>query len=438
MKKQNLLYLLLAIIVMAMLAVFLYQIPFINQRLAWRVDSWRARIKYTFKPPEEEIFVPSNQQAQLEEVVDATFQALTLTLTPSSTATPTPFEAATLPSGTITPSLTPTATTASTPLPSKIRLEGVRIEDQTWNNCGPANLSMALSYWGWKGDQAVTAAYLKPNERDKNVMPYEMVAYVKEETNLDAVSRIGGDLETIKRFLAAEYPVLVEAGFEGENFDDWMGHYQVITAYDDTNAQFLTQDSYKTADTPVSYQDMEKYWRHFNYRYIIIYPPEQGPEVQELLGPHYDEIYNFQQTAAKASNEIYALNGRAKFFAWFNRGSSLVALDDYAGAAIAYDEAFRIYPQLAEEERPWRMMWYQTGPYWAYYYTGRYYDVLSLATQTIENVSEPAIEESWYWRALAREALGDISGAIADLEKAVDLNENFEIGWYHLNRLRDQ
>ncbi len=126
-----------------------------------------------------------------------------------------------------------------------------------------------------------------------------------------------------------------------------------------------------------------------------------------------------------------------KAFAWFNRGTNLVYLDDYAGAAAAYDEYFGLYATLSQEERPWRNLWYQTGPYWAYFYVGRYFDVIDLATQTIITASEPAIEESWYWRGLAKEALGDIDGALADLERAVELNENFEIGWFHLERIRE-
>ena len=69
--------------------------------------------------------------------------------------------------------------------------------------------------------------------------------------------------------------------------------------------------------------------------------------------------------------EIPALQGRDQFFAWFNLGSSRVGLGDYAGAAEAFDQAFTIYQQLSEEQRPYRLMWYQTGPYEAYYAAGR-------------------------------------------------------------------
>ncbi len=76
-----------------------------------------------------------------------------------------------------------------------------------------------------------------------------------------------------------------------------------------------------------------------------------------------------------------------------------MVLQDYDGAAQAYDQAFAIYPTIPEKQRPWRMVWYQTGPYFAYFFTRRYYDVISLATDTIDNINEPTMEESYYWRA---------------------------------------
>ncbi len=49
--------------------------------------------------------------------------------------------------------------------------------------------------------------------------------------------------------------------------------------------------------------------------------------------------------------------------------------------------------------RPYRMMWYQTGPYKAYYYSNRFADVINLADTTLnETISEPVLEESLYWR----------------------------------------
>jgi len=101
----------------------------------------------------------------------------------------------------------------------------------------------------------------------------------------------------------------------------------------------------------------------------------------------------------------------------------LKELQDYGGAAMAYDEAFAIYNALPEDKsvRPYRILWYQTGPYYAYYYTGRHQAVISLATTSIEAaLDEPALEESFYWRGMSRAALGDIAGAIEDFRTSLD------------------
>jgi tetratricopeptide (TPR) repeat protein len=299
----------------------------------------------------------------------------------------------------ITPAASPTPTAA--PLPEKASLAGIVHEYQQWNNCGPANLSMALSFWGWQGSQNDTAAFLKPNPRDKNVMPYEMANYVNEMTGLKALVRFGGDVQLLKTFIAAGFPVIIEKGFEGPNFPGWMGHYEVVNAYDDGRGRFTVQDSYIMADLPIPYDELEYHWQAFNYVYIIMYPPEREAEVMSILGPHADEIDNYRSAAEKASQEIFASSERELYFAWYNRGTNLMYLQDYIGAAAAYDEAFKLYPPIPEKQRPWRMLWYQTGPYFAYFFSQRYYDVINLATTTIDTAPEPAIEESFYWRARA-------------------------------------
>jgi hypothetical protein len=408
-----------------LLVTSVYNLPYVQDRIGWRISELRAKIKYALSPPEQAVFTPDQTVAA---IVQSTLSAFTPTATPTPSATRTP-------GPTDTPTITYTPTITSTPIPANVHLSGVRHEFQRWNNCGPANLSMALSYWGWRDTQYDTAAVLKPNQRDKNIMPYEMAAYVEEQTEFGVVIRVGGELEMLKRFIAAGFPVLIEKGYEGASFDGWMGHYQVLTGYDDDQEMFTVQDSYRGPDKLISYDNLQTYWRHFNYLFLVIYPPGRETEVLTLLGPYVDETYAQQYAAQKASNEIFSSTGRPQFFAWFNRATNLMLLQDYGGAAAAYDEAFQVYNDLDPEIRPWRIMWYQTGPYWAYFYTGRYYDVINLATLTLENMSEKVLEESYYWRALAKEALGDIDGAINDLRTSVSVHPDWEPGLIHLERL---
>jgi hypothetical protein len=419
-----------------LVTVGVYFLPPVHERLAWRIDNLRADIKYALNPPEQVVFVPQGQGANvnpdsvstMQAIVQATLQAVQATPTPS----PTPENTPTPQGPTATPQPSPTPTLSPTPLPDKVDLKGVVHEYQKWNNCGPANLAMDLSYWGWQGDQSDTAAILKPNQRDKNVMPYEMVDYVNEHTGMKALERVGGDLQILKSFIAAGFPVIVEKGFEGPHFDGWMGHYEVVNGYDDARQRFITQDSYIMANLPVPYADMENYWRQFNYLYIVVYPPERESEVMAILGPQADETYNYQYAAKKASEEIFSTSGRDQYFAWYNRGTNLMYLQDYTGAADAYDKAFALYPSIPEKDRPWRMLWYQTGPYFAYFFTQRYYDVISLATTTIDNANEPAIEESYYWRGRAFYELYKLEGkedylahAKEDFQTSLQWHPNF-------------
>lgn len=421
-KRKSFLRLLLVIFLLFFLGFLIYKLPPVHGRLAWRVEALRARIKYAFSPPEDIILQVSTQEAEPSATLP--YIIVTSTATAAATSIQSTVTLTTTLSLASTPS--PTITPTTTPLPPSVKLSGFTHMYQSWNNCGPANLAMALSYWGWEGDQRDTAAYTKPNPRDKNIMPYEMADFVTEETDFSVIVRVGGDLETLKAFIAAGFPVIVEKSFEGARFEGWMGHYQVVNGYDDQSETFIVQDSYDGPDLSVSYEDMRNQWRSFNYTYIVVYPPEKENRVFAILGPHVDRNYNNQYALDKAIQETKSLEGRDQFFAWFNRGTNLVRQHNYLDAATAYDAAFANYSSIPNEQRPWRILWYQTGPYFAYYYTQRYENVIELATTTLEAMSEPILEESYYWRARAKMALGDNEGAIEDLLLSLKYHPGFQ------------
>jgi hypothetical protein len=426
MKKPPFIFLLI-ISFLCLAGVTFYHLPPVHERLAWRMESLRTQVRYALNPPEQIVFIP---QQGLDQMVQATLDALGLASSPTAPPlTPTP------PGPTATATLTAAPVLTPTPLPESVRLTGIRHEWQSFNNCGPANLAMALSFWDWPGDQRDTRAYLRPHPDDYNVMPEEMLAFVETQTDLKALMRVGGDIDLLKRLLAAGFPVIIEKGLHPSD-DWWMGHYVVVSGYDDVRGRFITQDSLVMADFPVPYEEIEEsWWRDFNYLYLVIYPPDRELQLFELLGLHADQQVNLQHALQRASQETQLLQGRDLFFAWYNKGSSLAALGEYGPAAEAYDQAFAVYQALAEKERPWRMGWYQTGPYQAYYHSGRYQDVIQLANTTLGVFAKPPLEESLYWRGLARQATGDLDGAIADFKLAVDLNLTFAYGQAELERL---
>lgn len=439
MKKRSFLIGVFGFLAILLLAVAIYNVPFVHERLAWRVENLQTQVRHALNPPEQAVFVPQqNDQATMEAIVQATVDAaLKAPATPTVTQTP----AAVVEAGpSPTPEPTPTITPTFTPLPGEVALTGYRHEWQQMNNCGPATLAMGLSYWGWIGDQTDTRAVLRPNFRqvdDKNVNPEEMVAYVKAQSGLSALTRIGGDIVLLKRLLAAGYPVLIEKGLQ-HSPKDWMGHYVLVTGYNEERQRFITQDSYTGPgeNVMVPYAELsERWWRDFNYVYVVIFPSEQEADVLAILGPNTDEQENARLAAAKAESEIASLSGRDLYFAWYNLGSSRVKLGDYTGGAVAYDQAFAIYPSILEDDRPWRMLWYQLGPYQAYYHTGRYQDVLNLANQTLFTLGKPILEESLYWQGRAQEALGQVDQAVSSYRQAAVINPDSTPALAELQRL---
>ncbi|MEN7973983.1 MAG: tetratricopeptide repeat protein [Verrucomicrobiota bacterium] len=421
---------LLGIPAVIVLAVVLYQIPAIHARLSWRVEDLQAKIKYALNPPDEAIFVP-------EEVPVNTPVSSATNVPP--TATPEG------PTATAAPTIPPTA--APTSLPDFVSLDGVVYVDQhgRWNYCGPANLTMALKFWDWPGNRDDIARVIKPGiqdpslefiqqgRSDKNVMPYEMANFVIDETDFNVVVRYGGDNELLRRMIASGFPVLIEKGYYEADYTGkvaWLGHYLFVTGYDLAADEFIVQDAYLKPgeNLRVSGEEMIDGWRSFNYLFMLIYPPDREGELFEALGPYLDPAWSSLRALELSEVEIETQEGINEFFAWFNKGTSHVKLQQYVDAAAAYDNAFTLYARLGtgDSERPYRIMWYQTGPYWAYYYSARYLDVINLANTTLyDTISEPTLEESFYWRGQAYLAAGENGRAVDDFREAVRLNPYF-------------
>ncbi len=414
------------------LLISFYYFPPVHSRLAWRLDNVVVQVKHFFNPPDEVVFQPSGTSPlTIETVIMTTRAEYQLTLTP-----PTLLATSTLKPG---PTARPTIT--STPLPASVILKGVKYVDQRnrWNYCGPANLTMALNFWGWKGTRDDVAKVIKPGEDDpkkdfiergkidKNVMPYEMVDFVNDTTELSAVYRSGGNITLLKSLISAGYPPIVEKGYyerDSNGSVSWMGHYQFVTGYDDVTKKFTVQDTY--LDGPnfkISYDEFVEGWRDFNYLFMVVYPSDSEEKIRNLLGPWSDDQWANQHSLDIANEEVSTQAGFNAFFAWFNKGTSHIQLLQYADAAAAYDQAFKIYATLDTVKRPYRMMWYQTGPYKAYYYSGRYADVIDLAKITLDSVSGgPYLEESLYWRGMAYYMAGQTELAIDDYRAALKVH----------------
>ena len=421
-------------------------LPPVRTRVFNLLEDARIWVRSIIFPQNEVVFVPVGE-------VLPTITPVPGTLAPSQTPTPTPTATLTHTPQTPLPTFTPSAT--PTPLPALVDLQGVVWETQNgaWNYCGPTNLAMELSYWGWKGDKFTTGKVLKPFGYDLNVMPYEMQSYVEENTNLKMKVRYGGTLALLKKLLAGGFPVLTEVGVyfpeTATGMTSWMGHYRTVTGYNDQRSELTIQDLYIKPDLVIPYDAFESDWRSFDFVFLVVYSAEKEAQLSALLGEYDNAVQSYQIALKTSADEMWKLTGVDQYFAWYNRGTNLVMLQDYIGAAEAYDQAFTLYASLPEDRRPWRMIWHQTGPYFAYYYSGRYQDVVNLASGALDYIQNRAqrlgiadkpqvgafIEETWVWRARARIVIGDREGAISDLRMALKFHPGFQAAVDDLNKL---
>ena len=381
-----------------LLAVLLLQIPAVNSAVSWRYEKFTIYAKNIVNPPGP---VPT---------------ALPVTSIPT-----TPTTVATLILQTDTPQPTIPPTLTSTPLPAQILLNSPPYEQQTPNNCGPATLSMAMHLYGWEGDQEEIANQIKPVLQDRNVNPEEMAYYVRNFAGwLNIQYRVAGDLTTLKKLLAARYPVIVESvtGLDpndalGPNDDLWAAHYLLLTGYDDGTRTFTIQDSYHGADMTISYEQLEAEWKPFNNLYMVLYFPQNEAELQSLLGADWDPDANRQRALDEAQSVTVADPNDT--FAWFNLGSDLVYFERYSEAAQAYDKSREI-------GLPLRMFRYQFGPFWAYFHADRIDDLLAL-TDYARGVTEMS-EEAWLWYGWALYRQNDFNGAREAWNKALSINNS--------------
>jgi len=388
---------LIALAGLLLLAVIGLQIPAVKSAASWRYEKFTIYVKNIVNPPGP---VPT-----------------ALPVTPQPV---TPAVTATKQAVALQPTVTPTST--GIPLLAQVLLPSPPYEQQTPNNCGPATLSMALHLYGWEGNQADIAAQIKPVLQDRNVNPEEMAYYVRNFAGwLDIQYRVAGDLATLKKLLAARYPVIVESvtGLDpndalGPTDDLWAAHYLLLTGYDDAAGTFTIQDSYHGADLTISYEQFEAEWEPFNNLYMLLYFPQNEAELQSLLGADWDPDAN-RQRALDAAQAATAANPDNPF-AWFNLGSDLVYFERYDEAAQAYDRS------RDTGDWPMRMLRYQFGPFLAYFHSNRIDDLLVL-TDYARGVTEMS-EEAWLWYGWALYRQNDFKGAEAAWQKALSINDS--------------
>lgn len=287
---------------------------------------------------------------------------------------------------------------------------------QTFNNCGPATLSMALSFYGIDVSQKELGEKMRPyqnpkgNNDDKTIFPYEFAEWTNKH-GLEAVYRPNGDIGTIKRFTTNGFLVVTKTWL---NVDDDIGHFRVVRGFDEDKKTIIQDDSYHGPNKKISYYDFLSMWQPFNYTYIIIYPKEKEELVNAILGEERDAAASYLNSIKRAKEEV-GLRPE-NIYPWFNLSTAYYHTQEFKKSIEAFEKV--------EGRLPRRMLWYQIEPIKSYFELGEHNRVFQI-TDKILNTGNRAFPELYQIRGEIYLKQGNKQKAKEEFEKAIFYNKDF-------------
>ncbi len=319
------------------------------------------------------------------------------------------------------PTLEPSPTPYPLPTPPLTKiLPGGSHSFQTFNNCGPAALSMALSYYGINVSQAELGQLLRPyqnpqGDNDDKSVTLEELAEKSKEYNLIPYHRPNGNVEIIKQLIAQDIPVVTRTLL---TLNEDIGHYRVVKGYDDSTNEIIQDDSLQGRNLKYAYQDFDLLWKQFNYEYLVLATQDKKEIVENILGEDVDNMVAWQKAVERAKQQLE--QNPEDIYARLNLSVANFNVGNYSESILEFEKI--------ESVLSFRTLWYQTEPIEAYFALGNYDRVLSMTDKILNNENR-AFSELYVLRGLVFEKQGDNDLARTEFDKAVFYNRSLDMDW---------
>ncbi len=297
---------------------------------------------------------------------------------------------------------------------------------QSFNNCGPASLSMALRFYGIEKSQTELGQALRPyqiagGDNDDKSVTLEELAKEAEKYGFIPYHRPNGDIEKVKLFITYDMPVITRTWLKP---DDDIGHYRVIKGYDETTGEFIQDDSLQNKNLRYTYAEFNQIWEKFNYEYLVLVPSDKKEIADMILGVEKDAKIAWQNAVENAKKELQSNpnNTTTRFnlsVAYSNTGEYQKSVQEY---------------ELVENQLSFRTLWYQIEPIEAYYELGNYDKVFEITDKILNNQNR-AFSELYVIRGNIYKQKGQTDLARSEYQKAVFYNSNLEKAQNALNSL---
>lgn len=301
--------------------------------------------------------------------------------------------------------------------PSSKTLQNDYYIRQTFNNCGPAALSMALSYYGISQSQYVLGKSLRPyqhptgNNDDKSVTLAEL-AEKSKDYGFIPYHRSNGSIELIKLFITYDIPIITRTALSaGED----IGHFRVVKGFDDQTQTILQDDSLQNKNLRYNYEDFNTIWEGFNNEYLAMVPVEKQQIAEAILKDDVDSKVAWEKVTKKYQEKL-AKNPDGVFIR-FNLSVAYYNIGDFKNAVSEFEKI--------EDLLPARTLWYQIEPIKAYFDLGNDQKVIDLTSKILNN-NNRAFSELYILRGKVYKRLGDKARAKLEFEKALIYNRNLK------------
>lgn len=289
---------------------------------------------------------------------------------------------------------------------------------QSFNNCGPASLSMILSMYGTTVSQEELAERMRPFNNpeggvdDKSVFAREFVETAKVY-GFESLERPNGSIALLKKLTANGIPVVVRTWL---NPHEDIGHFRIVRGYDDSAKTILQDDSYQGPNLTYSYGEFMQMWQPFNYGYILVYPKAKEKIVEAILSDEMNSNIAWQHALSRAEHELATSPDDP--YVQFNIATAHFYLGNYKKTIEYY--------KLAKDRLPDRMLWYQYEPIEAYLHLKMYDTVFGLTNEVL-NTGNKAYSELYVLRGKAYVEQGRVQDAEHEFEQAVYYNKNSQL-----------
>lgn len=263
---------------------------------------------------------------------------------------------------------------------------------QSWNNCGPASLSMIFSAWNLTIDQSYIESMTKSDPWDLHIGVDELKR-VCDHFSYSYTFYSNRSIDDLKILIDNNGPVITPIWYSRSE-EDQMGHYIVLYGYD--------QNGFKVMDPlnpPLEY--LENYflydmWSKAGNRVLSIYP--KGYKAVELFPVSVP------------------YTGYDDFYSYYNMGRYYLNNKDYILAAENFTKSI-------EQDYYFKYLWYNSEIFEAFFYNNEYQKLIDLGFKTLKRCKN--LEEVWYWVSYSYYKLNNIPKAEEAINMALKYRSDY-------------